>query len=149
MFLLSPHLAFWGRIDRKGQHMTAMRVDDFDFDLTSIRVPGSEAPGSELKDRFSSASAGTPGSGNLMGVRDPAVDALVASASAATTRPELVARLRALDRVLRFGHYFVPAWFSNSFRISYRAGRFGEPRVLPRYIQPESWIIATWWATHP
>ena len=33
MFLLSPHLAFWGRIDRKGQHMTAMRVDDFDFDL--------------------------------------------------------------------------------------------------------------------
>ena len=126
------------------------RLDDFDFDLTSIRVPGSEAPGSELKDRFSSASAGTPGSANLMGVRDPAVDALVASATAATTRPELVARLRALDRVLRFGHYFVPAWFSNAFRISYRAGRFGEPRVLPRYIQPENWIIATWWATpHP
>jgi len=123
------------------------RLDVFDFDITSIREVGSEAPGSELKDRFTSASAGNEGSGNLMGIKDPAVDALVESATAATTRPELVARLRALDRVLRFGHYFVPAWFSNSFRISYRAGKFGEPKVLPRYFQAEGWIISTWWAT--
>jgi microcin C transport system substrate-binding protein len=123
------------------------RLDVFDFDITSIREVGSEAPGSELKDRFTSASAANEGSGNLMGIRDPAVDALVESATAATTRPELVARLRALDRVLRFGHYFVPAWFSNSFRISYRAGKFGEPKVLPRYFQAEGWIISTWWAT--
>ena len=123
------------------------RLDVFDFDITSIREVGSEAPGSELKDRFTSASAGNEGSGNLMGIKDPAVDALVESATAATTRPELVARLRALDRVLRFGHYFVPAWFSNSFRISYRAGKFEEPKVLPRYFQAEGWIISTWWAT--
>jgi microcin C transport system substrate-binding protein len=125
------------------------RLDVFDFDITSIRTVGSEAPGSELKDRFSSASAGTEGSGNLMGVRDPAVDTLVQEAAAATTRPELVARLRALDRVLRFGHYFVPAWYTNSFRIAYRAGKFAEPQVAPRYFQPENWIIATWWTTRP
>ncbi|MDR3673671.1 MAG: extracellular solute-binding protein [Holophaga sp.] len=125
------------------------RLDVFDFDITSIRTVGSEAPGSELKDRFSSASAGTEGSGNLMGVRDPAVDALVQEATAATTRPELVARLRALDRVLRFGHYFVPAWYTNSFRIAYRAGKFAEPKVAPRFFQPESWIISTWWTTRP
>jgi microcin C transport system substrate-binding protein len=122
------------------------RLDVFDFDITSIRTVGSEAPGSDLKDRFSSASAGTEGSANLMGVRDPAVDALVQEASAATTRPQLVARLRALDRVLRFGHYFVPAWYTNSFRIAYRAGKFAEPQVAPKFFQPESWIIATWWA---
>ena len=121
------------------------RLDVFDFDVTSIRTVGSEAPGSELKDRFTTASAANEGSGNLMGVRDPAVDALVESATAASTRPELVARLQALDRVLRFGHYYVPAWFSNSFRISYRAGKFAEPAVPPRYFQPESWIISTWW----
>jgi microcin C transport system substrate-binding protein len=125
------------------------RLDVFDFDITSIREVGSEAPGSELKDRFTTASAANEGSGNLMGVRDPAVDALVEAATSARTRPELVARLRALDRVLRFGHYFVPAWFSNSFRISYRAGKFGEPKVLPRFFQPEGWIISTWWSTHP
>ena len=125
------------------------RLDTFDFDITSIRTVGSEAPGSELKDRFTTASAANEGSGNLMGVRDPAVDALVAEATAATTRPQLVARLRALDRVLRFGHYFVPAWFANGFRISYRAGKFAEPSVAPRFFQAESWIISTWWALHP
>ncbi len=122
------------------------RLDVFDFDITSIRTVGSEAPGSELKDRFASSSAANEGSGNLMGIRDPAVDALVEEATAATTRPELVARLRALDRVLRFGHYFVPAWYTNAFRIAYRAHKFAEPAVAPRYFQAESWIIATWWA---
>jgi len=124
------------------------RLDVFDFDITSIRTVGSEAPGSELKDRFTSAAARSEGSGNLMGIRDPAVDALVEQVTAATTRPELVARLRALDRVLRFGHYFVPAWFANSFHISYRAGKFAEPAVTPRFLQPETWIISTWWSTH-
>jgi microcin C transport system substrate-binding protein len=121
------------------------RLDVFDFDITSIRTVGTEAPGSDLKDRFSSASAGTEGSGNLMGVRDPAVDILVQEATNAATRPELVARLRALDRVLRFGHYFVPAWYANGFRIAYRAGKFSEPAVAPRYFQAENWIIAAWW----
>jgi microcin C transport system substrate-binding protein len=121
------------------------RLDVFDFDMTSIRLVGNEAPGSDLKDRFSSASAGTEGSGNLMGVRDPAVDILVQEATNAATRPELVARLRALDRVLRFGHYFVPAWYANGFRIAYRAGKFSEPAVAPRYFQAENWIIAAWW----
>lgn len=67
-------------------------------------------------------------------------------AIAATTRPELVTRLKALDRVLRHGYYFVPAWFTNSFRVSYRAGMFDEPKKAPDYFQPESWILATWWA---
>jgi microcin C transport system substrate-binding protein len=125
------------------------RMDVFDFDITSVRLIGEEAPGSDLVDRFSSASADKEGSGNLMGIKDRAVDALVQQAVAATTRPELVARLRALDRVLRFGHYFVPAWFSNSFRVAYRAGKFQEPAVKPKYYQPDGWIIASWWAAHP
>jgi len=125
------------------------RLDVFDFDITSIRTVGSEAPGNDLKDRFTSASAGNEGSANLMGIRDPAVDALVEEATSANTRPELVARLRALDRVLRFGHYFVPAWYTNSFRIAYRAGKFAEPEVKPLYFQPEGWITSTWWAVRP
>ena len=84
-----------------------------------------------------------------MGIRDPAVDALVELAVSANTRPELVARLRALDRVLRHGYYFVPAWYSNAFRISYRAGKFEEPKVAPKYFQAEGWVISTWWAKQP
>jgi microcin C transport system substrate-binding protein len=149
--IVTPYLQELAKLGIQGSYRVAdfallqKRMDEFDFDVTSIRTVGSEAPGSELKDRFSSAAATTTGSGNLMGVRDPAVDALVDEATAATTRPELVARLRALDRVLRFGHYFIPAWFSNSFRIAYRGGKFAEPAVLPRYFQPEGWVISTWW----
>ena len=122
------------------------RLDVFDFDITSSRMVGSEAPGAQLQDRFASKSAANEGSSNLMGVRDPAVDALVDRASSATTRAELVASLRALDRVLRFGHYAVPHWYASTFRVAWPANKFGQPTVAPKYYQAESWVVSTWWA---
>jgi microcin C transport system substrate-binding protein len=121
------------------------RLDVFDFDITSARVPGTETPGSELVARFGSESAVTEGSSNLMGVRDPAVDALLKKVVAATTRPALTASLRALDRVLRHGHYAVPHYYASSFRVAYRAGKFEQPTVAPDYYQPEAWLVSTWW----
>ena len=121
------------------------RWDVFDFDLTTIRLRGSESPGSELLDRFGSKSADTQGSSNLIGVRDENVDALLSLAVSATTRPELVARLRAVDRVLRHGHYVVPQYFASTFRVAYRAGKFEHPAVSPQYYQPEDWVLMTWW----
>jgi microcin C transport system substrate-binding protein len=121
------------------------RLDVFDFDLFTVRLVGSESPGSELMDRFGSKSAQTEGSSNLIGVSDPAVDALVTLAIGATTRPELIARLRALDRVLRHGHYFVPQWYALTSRVAYRAGRFEQPSMAPLYYRPEDWVISTWW----
>lgn len=125
------------------------RMDVFDYDITTVRVPGREAPGSELRDRFSSAAAGTEGSNNLPGVADPAVDALIEKALAATTRPQLVAALRALDRVLRFGHYAIPEWYQSSFRTAWHSGKFGQPEKMPMYYQPENWILSAWWALRP
>jgi microcin C transport system substrate-binding protein len=122
------------------------RLDVFDFEVISSRQVGSEAPGVELLERFGSRAASVEGSGNLMGVRDPAVDALLDRAVSARTRPELVAALRALDRVLRHGHYVVPHWYGSRFRVAYRAGRFGQPGVVPRYYQPEAWVLSTWWS---
>jgi len=121
------------------------RLDVFDFDLFTVRLPGNESPGAELVDRFSSGSADTEGSSNLIGVKDPAVDALLEKAISAHKRPELVAALRSLDRVLRHGHYAVPQWFSSTYRIAYRAGKFEQPKVMPEYYQPEDWVVGTWW----
>ncbi len=121
------------------------RWDVFDFDLTSLRLRGSEAPGSELLDRYGSQSAVTQGSSNMIGVKDPAVDQLLDLAVASTTRAELVARLRALDRVLRHGHYTVPQWYAEGFRVAYRAGKFEQPPVAPQYYHPEDWVLRTWW----
>lgn len=121
------------------------RLDVFDFDLFTVRIPGSESPGSELLDRFGSRSADTQGSNNLIGVKDPALDALLEKAVASTTRPQLVAHLRALDRVLRHGFYVVPQYFAATYRIAYRAGKFEQPAVAPDYYRPEDWVLRTWW----
>jgi microcin C transport system substrate-binding protein len=123
------------------------RMDVFDFELISNRIGGSEAPGTELLERFGSKSADTEGSSNIIGVKDPAVDTLLDKVVAAQTRGQLVAACKALDRVLRHGHYSVPHWYGSVHRVSWRAGRFEQPNITPRYYQPESWIQSTWWAT--
>jgi microcin C transport system substrate-binding protein len=149
--VITPWFQALARLGIQGEYRRAdfaliqKRLDVFDFDLFTIRMPGREAPGAELVDRFGSQSADIEGSGNLIGIRDPAVDALIELASSATTRPELIARLRALDRILRHGHYVIPQWYSNTFRVAYRAGKFEQPRVMPLYYVPEDWVLFTWW----
>ena len=149
--IVTPWFQALAKLGIEGQYRRAdfaliqKRLDVFDFDLFTVRFPGNEAPGSELVDRFGSASADTEGSSNLIGVKDPAVDALLEKVISASTRPELIARLRALDRVLRHGHFAVPQWFSNTFRIAYRAGKFEQPKTMPQYYQPEDWVVSTWW----
>jgi microcin C transport system substrate-binding protein len=123
------------------------RLEVFDFDVITIRSPGVEAPGQELKDMFSSQAARTNGSSNYPGVMDPAVDALVANAISAHTRPQLIAAVRALDRVLRFGHYVLPQWYINSFRVAWQNNKFAQPQVMPLYYQAEIWLTSTWWAS--
>jgi microcin C transport system substrate-binding protein len=124
------------------------RMDVFDFDIVSNRFVGNEAPGTELLERFGSKSADVEGSGNLLGLKDPAVDALLDKAVSATTRPELVTRLRALDRVLRHGHYVVPHWYGAVHRVSWRAAAFARPADLPRFYQPEKLVTTVWWSPH-
>ncbi len=149
--LITPYMQGLARLGIDARHRQAdfallrKRLDVYDFDITSSRVPGSETPGAELLARFGSESAATEGSSNLMGVRDPAVDALLEKAVAAATRPDLVASLRALDRVLRHGHYAVPHYYASTFRVGYRAGKFEQPAVAPDYYQPEAWLVSTWW----
>jgi microcin C transport system substrate-binding protein len=123
------------------------RVDAFDFEIISNRIRGSEAPGTELLERFGSKAATVEGSNNIVGIQDPAVDALLDRAVSAQTRPQLVAAVKTLDRVLRHGHYAVPHWYGSVHRVAWRAGRFEQPAVTPRFYQPESWIQSVWWAS--
>jgi len=148
---ITPWFQALARLGIEGQYRRAdfaliqKRLDVFDYDLFTIRVPGNDAPGTDLVARFASDQAGVEGSSNLIGVKDPAVDALLERIIAADTRPELVARLKALDRVLRHGHYVVPQWFSNTFRVAWRGGKFEQPKVMPSYYTPDDWVVSTWW----
>jgi microcin C transport system substrate-binding protein len=149
--LIAPYTQALARIGVQLEYRRAdfaliqKRLDVFDFDLFTVRVPGSETPGSELLDRYGSKSAGTEGSSNLVGVSDPNVDALLEHVVSATTRPQLIAGLRALDRLLRHGYYCVPHYYGSTFRVAYRSGKFEQPKVAPLYYQAEDWVVFTWW----
>ncbi len=123
------------------------RMDDFDFELGSLRIPARNSPGSDLFEYFGSKAAETPGSANMWGIADPAVDALIRAALAAPSRHAMAAAMRALDRVLSHGHYSIPQWYSDQFFVGYRPAGFVLPPVIPPYYQPDSWAVATWWAS--
>jgi microcin C transport system substrate-binding protein len=127
--------------------LAQQRMDTFDFELTTRRIPGTTAPGSELLERFGSQAAATPGSSNSWGIANPAVDALVGKIVTATTRPDLDAATRALDRVLSHNYYGIPQYYGNAFLVGYRPRPFVLPPVVPPYYQPDTWAIATWWAS--
>lgn len=120
------------------------RLEDFDFDMTHFGFSASHSPGNELVDRYTSRSANEKGSENLIGLRSPAVDALVHHILQARSRTDQVAGARALDRVLMAGHYLVPHYFSRTHRVAYRRG-LGVPKVLPRQYTAQEWVLSTWW----
>jgi microcin C transport system substrate-binding protein len=117
------------------------RVKAFDFDIITMRFVMGLTPGVELKNFFGSEAAMTEGSFNLAGINDPVVDALIAKVLQAGARRELVTATRALDRVLRAGHYWVPHWYKAAHHIAYW-DKFARPAVKPKY---DRGIVDTWW----
>jgi microcin C transport system substrate-binding protein len=127
--------------------LSKQKMDAFDFELTTTRLPGSTSPGGELIERFGSEAAKTPGSSNIWGIADPAIDALLQKVVQASTRPDLSAAMRALDRVLTHGHYSVPQYYGDAFLIGYRPGQFVLPAVIPPYYDAGMWAMSVWSAS--
>lgn len=127
--------------------LAKQRMDAFDFEMTTERLPGTTAPGSELLDRWNAKAAATPGSSNIWGIADPAVDALLQKVVTAKTRPELGAAMRALDRVLTHGYYSVPQYYGSDFLVGYRPRPFVLPATIPPYYDVNNWALSTWWAS--
>jgi microcin C transport system substrate-binding protein len=146
-------LPFLKNLERLGIKGTIRSVDaaqadnrtrDYDFDMLSVNYGASLTPGNELRQLYSSAAAGTPGSPNLAGVKDPVVDELVELIINTGTRANLVTRVRALDRVLLHGHYGVPNWYQDKYRVAYW-DKFGMPSVHPKYVSMPAGAVSAWW----
>jgi microcin C transport system substrate-binding protein len=116
------------------------RLDSFDFEVTTEVWGQSDSPGNEQRDMWGSAVADLPGSRNTAGIKDPVVDALIDEVIAAETREELETAVSALDRVLLWGHYVVPHFLDDGYRVAYR-NKFGRPEVLAE----EGPDFMTWW----
>jgi microcin C transport system substrate-binding protein len=122
------------------------RLQKFEFEISSLAYPGTHTPGQEYADLFGSKAADTEDSGNLAGVKSPAVDALLRAMTGARTKQELLPACRALERVIAHSHYLIPQWTAGTHRIAYNAWRLQPTAAMPPYAQGETWAIDTWWA---
>jgi microcin C transport system substrate-binding protein len=118
------------------------RVENFDFDMT-VRAWGvSPSPGNEQREYWGSHAASTPGSSNLIGISNPAVDKIIEQIVQAQTRHELIIRCTALDRVLQWNYYIVPMFNIAAFRVAYW-NKFGIPEKRPDPLY--GYGSSSWW----
>ena len=118
------------------------RLRQWDYDMIIASWGESLSPGNEQRGYWGSQAADMPGSRNLIGIKNEAVDALIGRVIFAKDRAELVAATRALDRVLLWNFYVVPQWTYDKARTA-RWDRFGRPQRLPRYNEPD--FPGVWW----
>jgi len=139
-------------LDRLGIATTVRTVDvaqyenrlrSRDFDIITAVWPETLTPGNELRGNWGSQAAEEPGSKNLIGIKNPAIDAMIDQIVFANNRADLETATRALDRILLWNHYVVPQWYYNQVRTA-RWDRFGRPDQMPKYGRaafPTIW----WW----
>jgi peptide/nickel transport system substrate-binding protein len=112
----------------------------FDFDMIQNRWDESLSPGNEQAFYWSAAAADQNGSRNYMGVKSPAIDAMIGTLVQAESRTDVVAAVRALDRVLISGTYTVPLfhppedWVASWTRIRH-----------PAVTSVSGFLLETWW----
>lgn len=146
-------LTFARDLKRAGIEVSVRSVDGvqfdqrrlaFDFDMIQNRWDQSLSPGNEQSFYWGSEAADIPGTRNYMGVKNPAIDAMIAAMLKARERPDFVDAVRALDRVLMSGFYVIPVYNVQEQWIA-RWNRIERPAAtaLTGYI-PE-----TWWRRPP
>jgi len=142
-------LPFAQSLKRLGIDITVRTVDDtqyqarlqkFDFDMIVHGFGESLSPGNEQRYYWGSASADTPNSPNVIGIKNPAIDSLIDQIIATPDRGQLIVRTRALDRVLLWDFYVIPQFHLSATRIAYW-NRFGMPAKPPLY----SPGLDAWW----
>ena len=118
------------------------RLRQWDYDIIVASWGESLSPGNEQRGYWGSLAADQPGSRNLIGIKNPAVDKLIDRVIFATSREDLIAATRALDRVLLWNFYVVPQW-SYPFERTARWDRFNHPTIMPKY--GASAFPTIWW----
>lgn len=142
-------LAYQRSLERIGIEAEVRTVDDtqyqnrltsFDYDMIIGKLKASLSPGNEQLNRWGSASRDLEGSFNFAGTADPAIDAMIAALLKARSNEDFIVSVRALDRVLISGSYYLPLyhlpdqWIARWSRIEY-------PAYTPLY----GYRLPAWW----
>jgi microcin C transport system substrate-binding protein len=114
---------------------------NFDFDaLPTVVLNDGLEPGPGLEQAWGSV-AKDNSSRNRMGYADPAVDKLLKVIEAAKTRDAMHVAVRALDRVLRSQHVWVPRYYKRDNWVAYY-NMYERPEIVPPYALGE---LSIWW----
>lgn len=120
------------------------RTDNFDYDMTYFRRGVSLSPGNEQYAYWGTKAADTPGSRNMMGVKSPAIDAMIDHLLTSADQTDFVAAVKALDRILTAGRYVIPIYQWNISRIAH-SKNLHYPKDLPLFGDWPGWQPDVWW----
>jgi microcin C transport system substrate-binding protein len=112
----------------------------YDFDVITDNARSGYISGSELQQYYGSATADVSVF-NTMGLKSPAVDAMIEVVKAAKTNEELIVATKAMDRILRAERFWVPQWFKDVHTVAYY-DMYEYPEPLPPYAMGE---LSFWW----
>ena len=136
-------------LKRAGIQATVRNVDavqfdqrrlGYEFDMIPFRLDQSLSPGNEQAFYFGSQAADTQGTRNYMGVKDPAIDAMIAELLKAREHATFVSAVRALDRALMSGFYAIPVFNLGDQWIA-RWNRIQRPKDTPLV----GYLSESWW----
>ena len=119
-------------------------LESYNFDMAVSGVVQSLNPGNEQRHYWHSDEADLPGGSNIAGIKDPVVDHFVELVISASSEEELRTRVRVLDRVLLWGHYLIPNFYSFHTRIAHW-NNISHPETFPPY----GVDTMTWWSNEP
>ncbi len=134
-------LGIEGRLRTVDPAQYQRRTNEFDFDVVSLALGGSQIPGDTMKLVMGSEAAKTPGSRNYAGIAMPAMDALLERIANATSYKEVVVACKALDRVFRAGRYWIPMWHAPTVWLAYW-DMYERPETQPKF---GGGAPTTWW----
>lgn len=95
------------------------RMRRYDFDMTTDIFAQSLSPGTEQAAYWGSAAADEVGNNNTMGIKNAAIDSVIAKLNNAKNRDEIILYTKVLDRLLRAGHYLVPLYGKTTTTVAY------------------------------
>lgn len=116
------------------------RLQNFDYDMIIGALTASLSPGNEQWMRWGSGSRDASGSFNYPGAQDPAIDAMIEAMLAAKDRPAFTDAVRAFDRLLISGSYYLPLYYLPKQQVA-RWERIKIPQKTSLY----GYQFPTWW----
>lgn len=143
--VLQPYV---DNLQRLGVDATYNRVDpatyqnrmlEFDYDMVYDGYSNGLEEGSALNQRYGSQGVGDVF--NPAQFSHPAVDKLIEVVGAATEYDEMVAGVRAIDRIMRREMFIIPIWYNPSYWVAYY-DMYDHPETLPPYALGQ---LDFWW----